>query len=161
QPTVTTAAADSMNAIARRFASAGIAVTIGDIVGANRTVGFLAPGGALLLPADTALTTIFGASGWQLPDVIFPLRSWATLERNPQLVDPAFRGTTDAPGPAVRASSPVAAARSAAPERQEGGAVTLDIFAAAIETAIPGLKLATGRVLSAERDPAPTDVWAV
>ena len=162
QPTVTTAAADSMNAIVRRFASAGIAVTIGDIVRANSTVGFLAPGAALLLPpADTALTTIFGASGWQLPDVIFPLRSWATLERNPNLVDPAFRGTTDAPGPAVRASSPVAAARSAAPERQEDGAVTLDVFAAAIETAIPGLKLATGRVLSAERDPAPTDIWAV
>ena len=162
QPTVTTAAADSMNAIVRRFASAGIAVTIGDIVRANRTVGFLAPGAALLLPpADTALTAIFGASGWQLPDVIFPLRSWATLERNANLVDPAFRGTTDAPGPAVRASSPIAAARSAAPERQEDGAVTLDIFAAAIETAIPGLKLATGRVLSAERDPAPTDIWAV
>jgi hypothetical protein len=162
QPTVTTAAADSMNAIVRRFAAAGIAVTIGDIVRANSTVGFLTPGAALLLPpADTALTTIFGASDWQLPDVIFPLRSWATLERNPQLVDPAFRGTTDAPGPAVRASSPIAAARSAAPERQEDGAVTLDIFAAAIETAIPGLKLATGRVLSAERDPAPTDVWAV
>jgi hypothetical protein len=162
KPTVTTAAADSMNAIVRRFASAGIAVTIGDIVRANSKVAFLAPGAALLLPpADTALTTIFGASGWQLPNVIFPLRSWATLERNPKLVDPAFRGTTDAPGPAVRASSPIAAARSATPERQEDGAVTLDIFAAAIETAIPGLKLATGRVLSAERDPAPTDVWAV
>jgi hypothetical protein len=162
KPTVTTAAADSMNAIVRRFASAGIAVTIGDIVRANSKVAFLAPGAALLLPpADTALTTIFGASGWQLPDVIFPLRSWVTLERNPKLVDPAFRGTTDAPGPAVRASSPIAAARSTTPERQEDGAVTLDIFAAAIETAIPGLKLATGRVLSAERDPAPTDVWAV
>ena len=162
KPTVTTAAADSMNAIVRRFASAGIAVTIGDIVRANSKVAFLAPGAALLLPpADTALTTIFGASGWQLPNVIFPLRSWVTLERNPKLVDPAFRGTTDAPGPAVRASSPIAAARSATPERQEDGAVTLDIFAAAIETAILGLKLATGRVLSAERDPAPTDVWAV
>ena len=162
QPTVTTAAADSINAIVRRFAAAGIAVTIGDIVRGNSQVGFLAPGAALLLPpADTPLTSIFGASGWQLPDVIFPLRSWATLERNPNLVDPAFRGTTDAPGPAVRASSPIAVARSATPERQEDGAVTLDIFAAAIETAIPGLKLATGRVLSAERDPAPTDVWAV
>lgn len=162
EPIVTTAAADSMNAIVRRFASAGIAVTIGDIVRANSVVGFLAPGAELLLPpTDSLLTTIFGASGWQLPGVIFPLRSWATLERNPELVDPAFRGTTDAPGPAVRASSSVAAARSATPERQEDGAVTLDIFAAAIETAIPGLKLATGRVLSAERDPAPTDVWAV
>jgi len=162
EPTVTTAAADSVNAIVRRFAAAGIAVTIDDIVRANSKVDFLASGAVLLLPpADTALTAVFGASGWQLPDVIFPLRSFATLARNPNLVDPAFRGTAEEPGLAVRASSPVAAARSATPERQEDGAVTLDAFAVAIEAAIPGLKLATGRVLSAERDPAPTDVWAV
>lgn len=162
EPVVVTAAADSMNAIIRRFALAGMAVTVGDVVQANSSAGFLAAGALLLLPpADTILTTDFGSAGWQLPDVIFPLRSWATLKRNRDLVDPDFRGPSEAPGPAVQASSAIAAARSATPERQEDGAVTLDVFAAEIEGAIPGLKLATGRVLSAERDPAPTDVWAV
>ncbi|MFD0391195.1 hypothetical protein ACFQ4K_30530 [Tistrella bauzanensis] len=93
--------------------------------------------------------------------MIFPLRSWVTLARNPDLVDPAFRGTDAVPGPVVQEASPLAAARSATPERQENGAVTLDVFAAAIEEVIEGLKLATGRVLSAERDPSPTDIWAV
>jgi len=161
-PAVTTAASDSMNAIIRRFAAAGAAVTIGDVVGANQDIAFLAPGALLLLPpADTQLHADFGGAGWQFPDVIFPVRTWIALSRDRDLVDPAFRGTEAAPGPAVRASSPVAATRSAAPERQEDGAYTLDVFAAAAETAIPGLKLATGRVLSAERDPAPTDIWAV
>ncbi len=162
QPTIVTAAADSMNAIIRRFALAGIAVTIGDVVQANVNVAFLAAGAELLLPpADTTLTASFGSTGWQLPDVIFPLRTWVTLARNPNLVDPAFRGTAEAPGAVVQESNPVAVARSSTPERQEDGAVTLDVFAAAIESAIDGLKLATGRVLSAERDPAPTDVWGV
>jgi len=161
-PTVTTAACDSLNAVVRRFAFEGVSVTIGDVVQGNATVDFLAPGAELLLPpADTELSAIFGEAGWRFPDVIFPLRTWITLARNPDLVDPAFRGSSEAPGAAVRVSSPVPAARSATPERQEEGALTLDVFAAAIETAIPGLKLATGRVLSAERDPAPTDVWAV
>lgn len=162
EPTVAIAPDDSINALIRRFAAAGIAVTIEDVVRANHDVALLNAGALLLLPpADTVLTAAFGTGGWQLPDVIFPLRTWVTLARNPDLVDPALRGTAQAPGAAVQDSSPVAAARSATPERQEDGAVTLDVFAAAIEGTITGLKLATGRVLSAERDPAPTDVWAV
>ncbi|GGB42500.1 hypothetical protein GCM10011505_24840 [Tistrella bauzanensis] len=161
-PTIVTAAADSMNAILHRFAAAGIAVTIGDVVQGNPDTAFLAAGAQLLLPpVDTTLTAAFGEGGWQVPGVIFPLRSWVTLARNPDLVDPAFRGTDAVPGPVVQEASPLAAARSATPERQENGAVTLDVFAAAIEEVIEGLKLATGRVLSAERDPSPTDIWAV
>lgn len=162
EPTVTTAPSDSLNAIIRRFAAAGVAVTVGDVVQANAETAFLAPGALLLLPpGDTQLETGFGAQGWQFPDVIFPVRTWIGLARDPDLVDPAFRGSEEAPGPAVRAASAVAAARSAAPERQEDGAYSLDVLAAALEAAIPNLKLATGRVLSAERDPAPTDIWAV
>lgn len=162
EPTVAVAPDDTLNALIRRFAAAGIAVTVEDVVRANHDVAFLQAGALLLLPpAGTVLTAPFGTSGWQFPDVIFPLRTWVTLARNPALVDPALRGTPEVPGAAVQDSSPVAAARSATPERQEDGAVTLDVFAAAIEGTITGLKLATGRVLSAERDPAPTDVWAV
>jgi hypothetical protein len=161
-PTVESAVSDSMNAIIRRFAAAGASVTIGDVVQANLEVAFLAPEAMLLLPpADAQLSTNFGASGWQIPDVIFPLRSWITLSRNSELVDPAFRGPAGAPGPAERASSSVAATRNTTPDRQEDGAFTLEMFATAIENTMPGLKLATGRVLSAERDPAPTDVWAI
>lgn len=160
-PTVTTVAADSLNAIIRRFALAGISVTLGDIVQANCDVAFLASDALLLLPpADTLLTAAFGGTGWQFPEVIFPLRSWVTLARDPALVDPAFRGAT-VPTAVEQVASPIAAARDNAPERQEDGAVTLDVFAKALEEVILGLKLATGRVLSAERDPAPTDIWAV
>lgn len=161
-PTVTTAASDSLNAILRRFAIAGASVTLGDLVKGNFDIPFLAPGALLLLPpADTRLAATFGAGGWQFPDVIFPVRSSITLSRDSALVHPAFRGTAQMPSPVVRAVSPIAATRSAAPERQEDGAYTLDLLAAELEAAIPGLKLATGRVLSAERDPAPTDIWAV
>ncbi|MCT9825453.1 hypothetical protein [Pseudomonas veronii] len=160
-PTVTTVAADSLNAIIRRFALAGISVTLGDIVQANRDVAFLASDALLLLPpADTLLTAAFGGTGWQFPEVIFPLRSWVTLARDPAFVDPAFRGAT-VPTAVEQVASPIAAARDSAPERQEDGAVTLDLFAKALEEVILGLKLATGRVFSAERDPAPTDIWAV
>lgn len=161
QPTVTTVAADSLNAIIRRFALAGISVTLGDIVQANSNVAFLETGAELLLPpADTLLKAAFGSTGWQFPEIIFPLRSWITLMRNPALVDPAFRGAT-APSAVEQVSSPIAAARDCASGRQEDGAVTLDVFAKTLEEVILGLKLATGRVLSAERDPAPTDIWAV
>jgi len=162
QPTIVTAAADSINAIIRRFAALGVSVTIGDIVRANHAVAFLAPGALLLLPpTETRIAARFGTSGWTFPAPIFALRCWATLARNPALVDPAFRGGDAAPGPVVRAASAIAAARSTTPEREEEGAVTLDLFAASFEAAIPGLKLASGRVLAGERDTAPTDIWAV
>ncbi|WP_372022644.1 hypothetical protein P7L70_04605 (plasmid) [Tistrella mobilis] len=161
-PTITTATGDSLNAIIRRFAAAGIAVTIGDVVTGNADQAWIAAAAKLLLPpADTRLEAGFGTGGWQFPDVIFPLRTWITLARDPRLVDPAFLHEGTDPGPVAQVASPIAVTRSAAPEREEDGAVTLDVFAAAIEGAIDGLKIATGKVLSAERDPAPTDVWAV
>lgn len=161
-PTITTAADDSLNAIIRRFAAAGIAVTIGDVVTGNPDQAWIAAAAKLLLPpADTRLEAAFGTAGWQFPDVIFPLRTWITLARDPRLVDPAFIRDGADPGPVVQVASPIAVTRSATPDREEDGAVTLDVFAAAMEAAIQGLKIATGKVLSAERDPAPTDVWAV
>lgn len=161
-PSVTTTAADSLNAILRRFAIAGASVTLGDVIQGNLDTPFLAPGALLLLPpADTLVSAVFGNTGWQLPDVIFPVRASMTLTRDRTLVDPCFRGPVEAPGPVVQAVSLIAATRSAAPDRREDGAYTLDLLAAALEAAIPGLKLATGRVLTGASDPAPTDLWAV
>ena len=157
-----TAAADSVNAILRRFARAGAAVTIDGLAQANLNVGMLAAGALLLLPPPPRrLEASFGQAGWVLPGSIFPLRCWVGIERDLDLVDPAFRGPPDAPASAVAAVSAVAARRSIAATDPEDGAVTLNAFAADLEAAVPGLRVATGKVLSAERQADPTDVWAV
>jgi hypothetical protein len=157
-----TAQADSINAILRRFARAGAAVTIESLAQANLNVGMLAAGALLLLPPPPRrLEASFGQDGWTLPGSIFPLRAWVGIERDPDLVDPAFRGPPDTPASAVGAVSAVAARRSIGPTDSEDGAVTLNGFAADLEAAIPGLRVATGKVLSAERAADPTDVWAV
>ena len=63
-PTVTTAADDSLNAIIRRFAAAGIAVTIGDVVTGNADQAWIAAAAKLLLPpADAAW--VAGRTSWR------------------------------------------------------------------------------------------------
>jgi LysM repeat protein len=160
--TLTTAPADSINAILRRFAQAGAAVTIEDLALTNGNVAMLAAGALMLLPPPPRrLEAAFGQSGWTFPGTIFPLRCWVGIERDADLVDPAFRGAPDAPASAIAAVSAVAARRSIGTNDPEDGAVTLNAFAADLETAIPGIRVATGKVLSAERQADPTDVWAV
>ncbi len=153
-PTVATTQADSIHAILRRFALAGIGVTIEDLVRANHGTVFLAAGAQLLLPpADTVLRATFGTGGWQLPQAIFPLHTWVTLKRDADRVPPALRGTADAPGAAVQDISVVAAIGSGTCDGQEDSAVVLDQLAATIEGTVKGLKLAT------EHGPAPSEVW--
>lgn len=161
-PTVTTVAGDSLNAIVRRFARLNLAVTADDIARANLDVAFLRGGASLLLPPPPrTLTAAFGAGGWTLPAVIFPLQAWVTLSRDRNLVDEAFRGPADAPGSAVADTTAAPARRNVSTERREGGAVTLTAFTTALEAAIDGLRVATGKVLSAERQAQSTDLWAV
>ena len=147
QPSVTTLAADSLNAIIRRFALAGIALTLADLVQANSDIAFLAPGAELLLPpADTLLQAAFGDSGWQFPEVLFPLHTWLTLRRDSALVEPASRGSATAPSPVEQACSPIAACAC------QG---SLERFATTLEELIPGLKLA------ASEDSAQPRTWAL
>lgn len=161
-PTVTTVAGDSLNAVVRRFARLEVATTPADIARANPDLAFLRAGAELLLPPPPrTLSANFGSDGWTLPGVVFPLQAWVTLSRDPALVDPAFRGPPDTPGSAVADVTAIPARRDVGPQRQENGAVTLNAFAEALETAVVGLRVATGKVLSAERQAQPTDVWAV
>ena len=89
--------------------------------------------------------------------MIFPLDVTLTLKRNAALVDEAFLTNGSAPMPQEQAASVIAARRSAGPADGEGGAVTLSVFAAALETAIPGLRVATGRDDGGEM----SELWAV
>jgi hypothetical protein len=162
EPKVTTVGGDTLNAVVRRFAMLGVATDVEAVIAANPDAPLLRPEALLLLPPPArAVEAAFGRSGWTLPAPIFPLQAWLTLARDRNLVDEAFRGPEDSPGAAVRDVTAVAARRSSAPERQEDGAITLDAFTDLLEAAIPGLRVATGKVLSAERNASPTDIWAV
>lgn len=162
EPKVMTVGGDTLNAVVRRFAMLGVATTVEAVIAANPDVPLLRPEAMLLLaPPARVVEAAFGQSGWSLPAPIFPVQAWLTLARDRNLVDEAFRGPEDSPGSAVRDSTAVAARRSSMPERQEDGAITLDVFADLLEAAIAGLRVATGKVLSAERAADPTDVWAV
>ncbi|CAM2010160.1 hypothetical protein [Acanthopleuribacter pedis] len=157
QPTLTTAAADSINSILARFNAAGVAVTVADLVQANLNNAFLAPGAALLLPpAETVLRVPIGVRGWRFPGSIFPLRTWVTLSRNADLVEADFKGTDVA-----AITSPIAIQRESNPAGAEDDAETLDAFIAALAKALPGLVPATGQVVKARENDGPSDLFGV
>ena len=90
------------------------------------------------------------------PGTIFPLRTWVTLARNANLVEPGFQD-----GDVASVTSPIAVQRDTNPAGEEDDAETLDAFAAALAEAIPGLTLATGQVYAARADDGPSDLFAV
>lgn len=157
QPSVLTSAADSVNNIIARFAEAGVAVTVADLVQGNLETAFLAPAAVLLLPpAETVLRATFGTNGWQFAGTLFPLRTWVTLARNPNLVEPEFQD-----GDVASVSSVVAVQRDSNPAGEEDDAETLDTFTAALAKAIPNLVPATGQVYAARDEGGPSDLFAV
>ena len=156
EPTVTTAAEDSVNAVIGRFAALDVDVTVEDLVQGNEKTLFLKPGAILLKPpSDLVATASFGATGWRFPGTIFPLNAWMGLSRKKTLVDPDLRETDVA---AISNAVPVM--RSGNASDQESGAETMLAFADALAKAIPGMEAATGRVPAADGE-APTDLFAV
>ncbi|WP_269582948.1 hypothetical protein [Roseibium sp. Sym1] len=155
---VTTVAHDSLNAVLGRFARAGVTTTIGDIAEANKDIACLLPGAHVLLPPPPLrLDVPIGANGWRFPGVIFPLTVTLTLGRDPDLVDPAFLAGGAAASPVATAPATIAPHRSPGPAEGEDGAVTLSAFAAELETAIAGLRVAIGHNNATGAE----DLWSV
>jgi hypothetical protein len=163
--TVTTLAHDSLSAVIARFASQHVATTAGAIAEANATVAFLVAGAALLVPPATASlqsSLAETSDGWRWPGTIFPIHVWADLTRSFTLCDPHLAGTPAAPSDVARARTAIPAARpSSAQSAANGGALTLAGFATQLEAALPGLRVATGKVFSEQERDGGTDVWAV
>ncbi len=152
-----TAAADSLNALLRRFVVSGVEASVNELVRDNAKVPLFAPEALLLLPpAETQLNVAIGVDGWQWPAVIFPLQCWLTLARAAQLVDPGLRGSEADPSPVVAARSLLTADGMTDPTDSAGSAQGLALFAATLEQAIAGLKLATGGPSSANGE-----LWGV
>lgn len=168
--TQTTAAEDSITAILDRFARASVTTSIDDLILANPETGFLRAGAAIVLPPSDALLeapiAIAGQGGdltWRWPGAVFPIHSWLQLERAYALADDELAGTEENPSGVVRARTAVAAARQGmSTDQPDGGATTLVGFAEQLQTAIPALRVATGKTLAEETAGASgTDVWAV
>jgi len=146
-PAETVAAHDTLTAVVERFRRRGVSTSIETLVTANADRAFLRGGAAVLVPPATAsLDARVGDTGWTFPSTVFPLRVTLELARDTDLVDPALAAT------ATRDRTAVPAARPAG----DRGERSLTSFAAAVENAVPVLRVATGQVLDAD-----TDVWAV
>ncbi len=137
-PAVTTAAADSLNAVFGRFADLGVTLTVAELVQANAGVPFLANGAVILLPpADLFLVCPIGRDRWLFPGSFFPLRTTLTLTRNPALV---VAGAEHSDVATVTHCLP--AQRLADPDEAE--AENLVGFAATVAQVIPGLEVVAG-----------------
>jgi hypothetical protein len=158
----------TFNSLVRLFSEQGVETTIDEIVSANATVDFLAAGAMLLLPPHrTTVSAPFGQQGWSVPGSIFAVHAWLDLRRDPALVLPDFRGTAQTPAPAVAcrsAISPFGTDAAPAPGDTRRSPLRLQGFAAALEAAVPPLRVCSGKVRRAgDRDTAAgdNDVWAV
>jgi LysM repeat protein len=163
-----TVQADSMTAILERFRRRGITTSIADIAAANADNGFLTPNATVLVPPATAslnqqIGTVQGdVVTWKFPDAVFPIHVWLQIARDYDLVDADLRGSRDDPTQAVRDRTAIAAARSGTGDDQpDGGAMTLVGFATKLEGAMPGVRVATGKMLSEQESVSGSDVWAV
>lgn len=149
---ITTTQHDTFNSIAARFADAGAALSIADILANNPDAALIAKGAAAFLPPPASIFTAempLGAGPF--PEPVFPLYVWLRIERPgaaiPTDIDPAGRvACADSPVPA-----PTTAQGPAGETSQ-----TYTAFAADFVAALPLLRLATGRT-----EDETADLWAV
>lgn len=158
-PTETIAPADTLTAVVERFRARGVSTGIDAIAAANAGVGFLRPGGRVLLPPASAQVGAAiggvheGGVRWAFPRPVFRVHVSLELSRDPSWVDPRLAET------ATLDRTAVPAARSA--DGQQDEVMSLAGFAARVQAAIPVLRLATGRMLTEQGADRATDVWAV
>lgn len=153
--TVTTAARDTLNAVVARFAAAGVQLSVAQLLEANPTAPLFVAAALALLPAAPAyLSAVLPAGAGPFAAPIFPLTVALRLQRDEALVDPQFR-VAGGGGPTARADSTVPApARTTGPAGAQSE--TFDQFAATFETALPNLRLGTGKTEATE-----ADLWVV
>lgn len=150
--TVTTGTKDTFNSILCRFAAAGASPSLADVLAANPTAALIGAGAALLLPVPpSAMTATLPVNAGPFTAPVFPLQVWLRIARPVAAIAPGV----DATGPVARVDAPVPAPTS---PKSSGGAtsLTFDAFAEAFVTALPNLRLATGRV-----EGTSADLWVV
>lgn len=154
--TIMTGAADSFVSLVWRFGQLGIQTTVADVVTTNKDRTFIAANATILLPpAPATLSAPFGTSGWSFPSAIFDVHAFVEIKRQPNLVDPAFRGG---------AAEHNIASIPAVPRNNGTGAdayLALQQFARDVKAAIPSLRIATGKVLADDREQTTTDVYGI
>lgn len=153
--TVTTAARDTLNAVVARFAAAGAQLSVAQLLDANPTAPLFSAAALALLPAAPAeLSALLPPGAGPFAAPIFPLTVALRLQRDEALVDPQFRAPGGG-GPTARADSTVPApARTTGPAGAQSE--TFDQFAATFETALPNLRLGTGKTEETQ-----ADLWVV
>jgi hypothetical protein len=156
--TIVSGEGDTFESLVWRFAQARRPTSVAEILASNPQAQLLLAGARLLLPpAPSVLQSTFGgtSAGWRFSGAIFPIHVWVQLARDPDRVLVPFRGEDDT-GAAVVARAPIPPLPTAA-----GRTLALGDFATALQGAVPGLRVATGRVINEQRESSPTDVWGV
>lgn len=160
---VPTQAGDTFNSLIARFAGEGAHMDAGDIATAPKNLDtvFLNAGiAALLAPGTIALpVTVADAGAYPkatgpYPGPIFPLEVGLRLTRPLALVAQEFR-TPDGTGPVERADS-VVPAPARGKEADPDSGLTFDQFISMMKTALPTLRLATGKA-----EGESSDLWGV
>jgi LysM repeat protein len=149
-----TQANDTLNSLVNRFAALGVTVTLAEVVAAATTVPNLMAPQAQIVPVpppspsnSVQIAPSFGSATFQIAVNVIETR-------NAALVDPDFAGA-----PTVQ-SATVALVPEPDPS-STATTLSLTDFAAKLETAIPGLHVATGDP-AAEDDPvSATAIWGV
>lgn len=145
---VSTSANDTFNSLIARFAEQGITMSASEIVAANPTVTFLAKDAlALLPPAEISFSANIGQGG-PYEQTVIPLQSSLRLLRPEALIYPSFQ-TPKGTGPVEMAESDFPAPTS---DSSPGSGLTLNDFINEMMTALPNLRIGTGRVSGVVQD---------
>lgn len=153
---ITTQAEDTFNTLITRFAEQNVQIDAAEITNAekNQTVAFMAKDVlALLPPAPIQFDANIGQGG-PYPAPTFPLDVSLRIIRPHALIYPDFQ-TPENNGPVEMVESAIpASTRKSAPGDDSG--LTFDHFVAMLTTALPKLRVATGKVEGVDRD-----LWCV
>ncbi len=150
EPTV---AADSFNALLSRLAARGVQIDLRRLLAANEALAMFTQGQRVLLPpAPVSVSAPIGDGSGPFLDPVFPLSVVLRLQRDKDVV---LAPTANHDGPVERADTSVPAP-TAPSDGSDSSPETLDAFVTAFETALPGLRLGSGRV-----EGTAADLWAI
>ncbi|MFL6137132.1 MAG: LysM peptidoglycan-binding domain-containing protein [Frankiaceae bacterium] len=152
--TVRTQQLDTLNSLVNRFAAQGVGTTVAGLATAFATTTGLVAAGARVAPVPPVVTVAPVPIQPALPKVAFPLAVDVVLARDPRLVDPAFTASPTvaaATCPIVPEPAPGA----------NGGDLSLAAFAASVEAALPGVRVAVGDPPGEDDPPTARRAWAV
>jgi LysM repeat protein len=151
--TVTTQSLDTLNSLVNRFGVLGVTSTVADLAVAFAGTPGLVKAAALVAPVPPAVSVAPVPITPSFARVAFAISVDVVLARDPRLIDPAFVSN-----PAVAtATCPIVAE----PVDNANGDLSLAAFATALETALPGVRVAVGDPAGEDDPPTARRVWAL